>query len=117
MGDKKRGLVLCELRKFTVKFTFRHRIQLARGLIQDQNGSVAHQGPGQSNPLPLPSGKIYASLKIRFSMVSSPFGRRSRKGSTFPFCIASLTASLSESCSTSPIPTFSLNEMLYRVKS
>ena len=64
MGDKKRGFVLCKLRKFTVKFTFRHRIQLARRLIQDQNGSVAHQGPGQSNPLPLPSGKIYTSLKI-----------------------------------------------------
>ena len=79
MGDKKRGFVLCKLRKFTVKFTFRHGVQLARGLIQNQNRSVAHQGSGQRNPLPLTSGEIYAALKIPVQHGIFPFWQAFQK--------------------------------------
>ena len=63
MGDEQRGLARSHIVVFQINIVFRQRVQGRRGLVENQNGTVLVEGPGQHQPLGLAAGEENAVQK------------------------------------------------------
>ena len=61
MGDDDGRSVANELFQHLVDQLLALQVDLARGLVEDQQGRIAQDRPGQGNSLPLPTGKEAAA--------------------------------------------------------
>ena len=57
MGNDQCGSAHCQIVKGLLNFCFRHRIQSGSGFIQDQNGRILQEDPGNGHTLLLTAGK------------------------------------------------------------
>ena len=76
VGDEHHGLVLGHLRELFIESVLAKGIQCRRGLVENENLRVTHEGAGNREVLPLASGEIDALVEglaeNRFVAVGQP---------------------------------------------